>query len=230
MNKNEYGQDHRIITFVTLRKAIGWLGILLPLALIIGTIVIGRCQNVQDSISHYYYTVMGGVFVGTLCAVALFLIIYRGYNWLDNLSTTVAGFCAIGVAMFPTSSNKDKICSIIDFGNLGPIETLHYLSAALFFLTLAFISIFLFRKGSADPTPRKKTRNKIYLISGIVIIACMVLILILHSLPALEKIVNLYKLVFVLEWIALLAFGISWLVKGDLIFFRDRAKLSVESS
>lgn len=52
--------------------------------------------------------------------------------------------------------------------------SLHVLSAALFFATLAFFSLALFRlSGKAVPTHRKLARNTVYTVCGCAIIACV---------------------------------------------------------
>ena len=85
MKSTENKERSLIISYMTLRQAIGWLGILLPFALLIGNYLISLvtdfetgCNPFKMSISDYYYTRMGEVFVGTLCAVALFLFCYNG--------------------------------------------------------------------------------------------------------------------------------------------------------
>ncbi len=57
-------------TYLALRKAVGWIGILLPLVLILGMLLIFRGDAIQKTISQYYYTGMRDVFVGALCAIA----------------------------------------------------------------------------------------------------------------------------------------------------------------
>lgn len=54
-------------------------------------------------------------------------------NWLGN----IAGIFAIGVAWFPTAE-------IAGEGSLS--STIHYISATIFFLSLAVFSLFLFTK------------------------------------------------------------------------------------
>ena len=54
------------ISYNKLRQAIGWLGILLPLLVYLETQFVGDCHYLQDSISHYYYTVSNSFFVGIL--------------------------------------------------------------------------------------------------------------------------------------------------------------------
>ena len=67
-------------------------------------------------------------------------------------------------------------------------------------------------------TKQKRKRNKIYRISGYVILASLILIA-LYKFYLESKFVNLqdYKPVFWLESLALIAFGFSWLTKGEAI-------------
>ena len=58
-----------IISYYTMRRAIGVLGITLPLILLAGSFLLGDCKEVQGSISTYYYTNMRNIFVGFNCAV-----------------------------------------------------------------------------------------------------------------------------------------------------------------
>src|SRR5919206_3039767 len=97
--------DPRLISYQSLRRAVGWLGVLLPFAMIAGNYLFG-CTHIQDTISHYYYTVTGDLFVGILCADALFLIVYKGYDAKDDRWTNIAGVLALLVAFFPTNDNS----------------------------------------------------------------------------------------------------------------------------
>ncbi|MEI7661760.1 MAG: DUF998 domain-containing protein [Bacteroidota bacterium] len=211
--------DPRIISFNTLRKAIGWLGILLPAAMLAGNFLFGKCCCIQDSNSHYYYTVTGSLFVGILCAVALFLISYKGYpgDKTDNILTNFAGICAIGIAVFPTNDNSSGSCAIFHLPDCAARSITHYGCAGLFFLTLAVISFFLFTKGKGVPTDRKIIRNRVYRTCGILIAVFMVLIVVSGICEKHWPQVGRLKATFWLEWLALVAFGTSWLIKGELI-------------
>lgn len=219
--------DPRLISYQTLRKTIGWLGILLPAAMIAGNAVFGHCYTIQSSVSHYYYTLTGNLFTGILCAVALFLIAYKGYNRLDQWASSLAGGFALLIALFPTdmetlaAAGTDKAsCVIFQLPANALRNAVHYGSAGLFFLTLAFISWFLFTKGDVHPTAEKQARNRIYRICGVVILTCVLLIGAYGLWGEREDRISRLKPVFFLEWIALLAFGTSWLTKGEL-FLKD---------
>ena len=214
-------KDPRLISYNTLRKSVGWLGILLPAAMLTGNFLFSSCHAIQDSNSHYYYTITGNLFTGILCAVALFLIVYKGFDFLDHIVTSLAGIFAFGIAMFPTDDDSANSCAVIHLPLNSMRNYTHYTFAALFFITIACISLFLFTKSRGHKTKQKKARNKIYRVCGITIFFAIALIGYYSfwgdKLHGFDK----YKPVFWLEWIALIAFGTSWLVKGKLILKDD---------
>ncbi|MDQ3278464.1 MAG: DUF998 domain-containing protein [Bacteroidota bacterium] len=217
-------KDPRLISYLSLRKTIGWLGILLPAALIIGNAVFGHCYTIQSSVSHYYYTITGNLFTGILCAVALFLIAYKGYNRLDQTASTLAGCFALLIALFPTNmetlaapGTDRQNCVIFSLSENVFRNSVHYITAGAFFLTLAFISWELFTRGEEQPTYEKKLRNRLYRTCSIVILLAVVLIGLYGMFGEKDDAISRLKPVFFLEWIALLAFGLSWLVKGELM-------------
>jgi hypothetical protein len=207
-----------VISYLQLRKAVGILGILLPVALAIGVPVLSECNVLQNSISDYYYTKMGNVFVGTLCAVGLFLFSYKGYERKDNIAGNLACLFAVCVAFFPTyGPAPSSICNTLQRHSSSFSSTFHDISAALFFLTLAYFSLFLFTIKSPNPTREKLLRNKIYKTCGYTILACILTLFIYAQIPALRSALRDYKPIFILETIALWAFGSSWLTKGEFI-------------
>lgn len=211
-----------VISYLYLRRAIGILGILFPVILVIGSIVAGGCREIQPSISDYYHTNMRDVFVGILCAVALFLFSYRGYNYQDNLAGNLACIFALCVAFFPTSATEPLApCNNPAVFHNPLTVKIHRVSAGLFFAVLAYFSLFLFTRGVSMPTPQKLLRNKIYRICGFVIIGCVMLLILYFSVPSLELHLKKFKPVFWIETMALWAFGASWLIKGQYLL-RDR--------
>jgi hypothetical protein len=89
-----------VISYLLLRKTVGWIGMLLPAVLLVGGVAMSASR--PDSMSGYYYTPMRNVFVGALCALGVFLIAYDGYDDVDRWITNIAGLGAIGVAFCPT--------------------------------------------------------------------------------------------------------------------------------
>jgi len=214
MNQPAPSKDPRLISYNTLRIIIGWLGILLPAAMIVVNWVFG-CRTLQDSNSHYYYTVSGNLLTGILCAVAMFLIAYKGLD-NDHIFTMIAGFCALGIAMFPTNNTSADSCAIFDLPPHDLRRSLHNIFAAIFFGTLAYISLFIFTKSKGYKTKQKQKRNVVYKVCGIIILASIALIALYFFFDK-DDDYGKYKPVFWLEWTALIAFGASWLVKGGLI-------------
>lgn len=203
--------DAFVISYLGLRKAIGIIGTLLPFVLAFGKILL-ESPGIQPSISAYYYTLMRDVFVGSLCAIAVFLMSYRGHERQDDLAGDLACAFALGVALFPTAPELDPTTQ------QKIISAVHHVSAAGFFLTLAFFSLVLFRKTNPQltPTPRKLQRNVVYTICGYTILACVALIALLALMQDTAPLKRLDP-VFWLEAAAVVAFGISWLTKGEAI-------------
>ncbi len=138
--------DPRIISYNTLRKAVGWLGLSIPFAMVIGNYIFNHCVYIQPTISDYYYTITGNLFVAILCADAMFLIAYKGYDKTDNRATNLAGVFAVIIALLPTNPELVDVCLIFKFPMNNLRNAVHLISAAAFFITLAFISFFLILK------------------------------------------------------------------------------------
>lgn len=161
---------------------------------------------VQKTISQYYYTGMRDVLVGSLCAIALFLFFYKGYNKWENRAANIAGFFAIGIAWFPTTETDPQTIT-------GKV---HFLCACVFFIILALFSIFFFTRKVPHPTKRKLKRNKIYVGCGSLMIICLVAIMIYFNFFHTDNVDSHF--VFWAESVALIAFGVSWLTKGGTLW------------
>jgi len=203
--------DPRIISYQTLRRTVGFIGVGLPFVLALGDILIFHGDGVRRSVSSYYYTPMRGVLVGALWAIGVFLFAYKGYDRLDSWSSNLAGLLATGVALLPVAPlhHPSATARIVGY--------LHLALAGLLFLTLAFIAWFLFTKTApgGQRTQRKRTRDLIYRICAVIIVVTVILgaIVHLHVGPAILRL----KPEFWLEAIAIVAFGLSWLVKGQIV-------------
>ncbi len=203
-------QDPLVLSYLGLRKAIGIIGLALPFVLALGKVIFDG-SGIEGSMSAYYYTVMRDVFVGSLCAIGVFLLAYRGYGIVDSVAGKIAAVAAVGTSWFPTSPGYSATPHQVMIGNW------HAFFAATLFLTMAFFSLFLFRKtNKKNPTAMKRIRNAIYLICGMGIIACVGLAFILNTLPS-DSPVFTYSPLFWLEAAAIIFFGISWFVKGEAI-------------
>ena len=211
MNQESSFDSTLVLSYLNLRKAIGIIGASLPFVLVIGKILLDG-SGIEDSISRYYYTHMRDVFVGSLCAIAVFLMSYKGYERKDAVAGDLACVCALGVALFPTT----PITSPTPQDHL--VGGLHHTFAVIFFLTLAYFSLALFRKTNPSkiPTRQKLQRNIVYTVCGYTILVCIALLGLTSLLPK-ESPVNNLEPVFWLESIAVFVFGISWLTKGEAI-------------
>jgi hypothetical protein len=195
------------------RRLIGCLGLLLAVLLwvVAGLRPTAGLENwrVLSSVSAYYYTGAVGIFVGVLFALALFLLTYQGYEGeiADRVVGGVGGCAALGVALFPTAAPAGL--SEPSWWT-SPVRTVHYVSAVVLFLSFIAFAIWLFRKSSV---PRgqvragdKGWRDAIYLICGG--------FMILGMLWAASSLVTDAP-IFLPETVAIVAFAVSWLVKGE---------------
>ena len=204
-----------VFSYLALRKTIGYLGLLLPFVVFLGALKFSQ-TTMQDSVSGYYYTGMRDVFVGTLWAIGFFLVSYRGYDYIDDLVTDAAGIFALGISLFPTTPGGPVSSAVQSTGSV------HFAFAALFFVTLGCISLFLFTKKDQDPqkwSSRKPKRDVIYRVSGVVMLLCIGLIAVYSVVPSIQAIVPGATIhpIFWLEAIADAAFGVSWAVKGQVL-------------
>lgn len=205
-----------VLSYQSVRRAIGGIGLLLPIILgPLGWFVLGI--EIQDNISSYYHTQLRDVFVGSMCAIGIFLFCYRGYDWIENWTANFGCIAAVGVALFPLDANSDPLVqkSIVGY--------LHSLSGGVFFLTLAFYSLYHFpsvKDTEQEITPHVAERNFIYRTSGVVILLSMVAMAVyLFLLPADWKtLCNRYNFLFWMEWVAVWSFAAAWLTKGRAIF------------
>ncbi len=208
--------ENNKLTYRRIRSAIGYLGIGLPIVLLVLSCIPFFKTDIQESISHYYYTNLRELFTGVLCAVGLFLIRYKGYknpSWWknDNLLTNIAGAMAFGVALFPTNAMdcEQKIYTLIP-SCLSLLGTIHYGFAGVFFVLLAILSIHSFTIGQRDNAQIPISifnENKIYKTCGYLMFLFILLVPICGAL-------HIQKATLVLEALSLFAFGISWLIKG----------------
>ena len=208
MNNKITTNERLVLTYYHLRKIIGVIAISLPFILLFGNLLFFNHYGIESSISHYYYTDMRNVFVGILFAFGVFLFSYKGHERKDDIAGDLACLFAVGVALFPTTPTETAT-TITGY--------IHVTCAALFFLTLSYFSLFLFTKTDPNktPSPQKYIRNRVYRACGIIMLACMVLVVIYYQLPDSSKMfLAYYKPVFTLETLMVVAFGISWFTKG----------------
>lgn len=234
--------NNYVISYYTLRKLIGKLAILLPFLCLAVNMVVNNFDllnnplliddqqmniytpdgNLKSSISHFYYTASGPLFVGFAITVSVFLFCYIGYRpskkddkfaWLtDNRVTSFAAICLLGVVIFPTGSEKPITDNVHIFVSSKTAGMLHLFCAGLFFLAMSVLSIINFRRHPGKVFI-KDAEGTLYLICGWGIIGCLVVLGITFFA---FKNVNWipYCFVYIMEVAMLILFGTAWLVKG----------------
>ena len=214
-----------------LRRAIGMLGMALPIALLGVCHESGDCRE-ATSISGYFHTDMRFLFVTIMVLLAVLLFAYPGYDEDDDFAGHLAGTFAMGVAIFPTNADGTPM----DFR-----AWVHIICAAAMFLLLAVFCLFLFRRTDADRKPRarnvlagargflklpkgspvadtrKHKRNRLFAICGFVIVACVLGMLAFAIATWNAPADPSSRFIWWCETIALVAFGFAWNVKGDMI-------------
>lgn len=225
-DRQKEADNNLVFSYLTMRNLIGISGILLPVVLFLTT---GKGENdkvIESSISDYYYTSNGDILVVLLSVLGVFLFTYRGYKWQEKALTTVAAICALGIAFSPTASTRANSLSIHKTNETVPLVfgiERHFVFAVLFFVALALISLIFFPKTKNKSLlekpdgsmTQKAKRNIVYKICGWLIIACILLIgLYVTIQPASLKDA---PVIFILETVAIWAFGLSWLTKGETL-------------
>jgi len=203
------GDDKYVLSYAGLRRAVGYFGLALPIVVVAVGIALPPHEFLSSISAYYYVPFAGSIFVGALWVIGMFLWFYD-YRQADNYLTSASGTFAIGVAVFPTAP-RDIPRAVFS------IATIHLICASLFFAILAIISLFFFTRGDATGRPRKKTRNRIYIASGLIIVLALIVAGLGPFVLGRELYSQLHTLFFC-ETVACWAFGISWLVKGEALF------------
>lgn len=206
----------------SLRKTIGILGLALPILLL------AAHQDLLSSMSHYYYTAGSVFFILILSAFGLILINYKGYPkkegelLSDRFVTTAAGICILITVLVPTKSENPLgqlyfTGSPYLFGHEsnGFLGAIHLLSAALFFILLGYMSYFKFVLNHNA----SESRNRLFKRCGIIVWASVGALVAIFALEAIlginfDTIIPAYT--FWIEWVAVYAFAVAWLVKGRI--------------
>jgi hypothetical protein len=209
-----------VLSYYAMRRTVGLIALSLPFALAGGSILLALIGPehalpqpiIERSISDYYYTPMGNYLIGSLCVMAAFLICSRGYDLNDEITGYLAGTFTLGVAFFPSVDPRSSHYSSFQVD----VGFIHSGFAALMFLVLAYFCLFLFRRSSPGRplTRRKRHRNRIYHACGIIIVIC-ILVMIYLTVRQVARLPYPTHALFWCESLALAAFGIAWLTKGE---------------
>ena len=201
--------SHLERSFIVQRRGMALLAAAFPTAFLASSFVLGRTEF-QTSISAYYWTLdpERNFFVGVLCAVGVFLLLYKGYNWLEDRVLDLAGICAAGVAFFPMDRAGDCAASGV---------SAHGVFAVTFFVCIFFICIFMSEnslKEIPDPRRQEAFRRAYRLCSGIMIASVVIALVARFLLP--EKYLQTLcenSAIFWFEAVGVWAFSAFWYIK-----------------
>lgn len=208
-----------ILSYHAMRRVVGIIALALPFVLAGGAIVLpllGPGHSLpaplfQRAISDYYYTPVGSIYIGSLFVIASFLMSSRGYERIDRVAGYLAGFFALGVALFPSENPYSSWYSQFQI-DIGYVHTVF---AALMFLAIAFFCLFLFPRSSEKHlSKRKRHRNAIYRICGVAIVIANCIMTSL-SLPGVYVRLRPAHPLLLTESLAMICFGVAWLTKGE---------------
>lgn len=235
-------QDQINRTYFSLRWAAATIGLAFPLILTIG----GGFNHltIRDSLSAYYhaYNHPGGTsslsasdipcsfkpseipeegpmrneFVGLLFAIGAVLYVNKGHTDKENILLNVAGAFAWGIALFPMPwSCRPR----------GPVSP-HGAFAVLFFVAIASILIFC-SKDTIECLPVQRQPYYFrwyYILAGVMLTSPLLAVVINDFIPQ-QKSKTL-----ALEWVAIYAFGLYWIVRTREIKEVQRYQASLRAA
>jgi hypothetical protein len=198
-----------------LRLGVGVIGALLPIMLIAWNGIAGDKTIVPTSMSGSYYTSARNLFVGSLCALGVFLILYR-HTTLQNLCTWCAGAFALLVAFAPTAPAPPVT-------EPQWVNYLHHAAAGALILTLGVFCFVLERgdaAGAASLDPAEPARYRaqpqvpswrkiLYLTCGGLVLLSGAFALYTGVWPASWS--TGWPSLYLFEAVAVSAFGIAWI-------------------
>jgi hypothetical protein len=197
------------------RTAIGVLGVLLPIMMILSSLLAG--EAIRNSISAYYYGTARDWFVGTLWVLGVFLFFYRFRPYqpsapkqqlesirsgaLDSWLGKAAGIAAVIVSLLPTTPPEGSPTQPPEIGKA------HGISAGILFICLSLFPLVLFSQS--------RKRKRVYQIIGWTMIGLMLLVALYAFAPEnLREALAPWRPILVVETLLVWAFGFSWFEKG----------------
>ena len=183
VSQNEDGQ-----AYARIRKAVGILGVLIPI-LCISLSIVGSCKaKILPSISHYYYSIIGDGFVAILFALGLVLILYKSVFKIEKLKkwenrlTNLAGMLSFIVAFIPTTPLVDTTCSFFKLtiseheAVYGFFAYLHLPAAGLMLLIFGILSFNYFPRNWETGIPDSTNKILYKICAWVIFISIFILI------------------------------------------------------
>jgi hypothetical protein len=197
--KTAWGENPAL-SYRNMRAITGYVGLTLPVVLLLDGLVDG---HIESSLSTYYYTNVGNVFTGALCVIGIFLLAYRLTAWaIDNVVTSLAGIAALGVAFFHAAPEHATLSQL-------RLADVHLTCATALFVLLGGISLLIFPR---DVVPGQRWRANWYMAFGALIWLSIILMPTLSWLAG--SFYNGNHVFFVLETVCVMAFAMSFILKG----------------
>jgi hypothetical protein len=182
----------------------GLSALVFPVVLALGGWVVADLPY-QPSLSDYYYTRMGDVFVGMLIAIGASLTVYAGYSRQENWVLNLAGVLAVTVALVPPLRDLQPASHL----SLATSSFWHGAAALAFFAAIGWVCIFRARD-TLELIPNGlvvRRYRQLYGLLGVLMIAAPVGALLLSA--ALDA----GRMVFWAEAFAVWVFAAYWLTK-----------------
>jgi hypothetical protein len=198
-------------TYYLLRMGIVVIAAALPTALLIYTFVYHGGLE-QGSISAFYGAYDGAMrnwFVGSLCAIGAFLILYKGFSFKEDMALNIAGTAAILIAITPCECWTDATL---------PKSWLHTIFAIAFFASMAFVC-FTCALETIDLLPQEDRRRlrRAYFWIGLALVASPGISLVLDTfLAEIQHALQTSRgsgFVFAFEAIGVWVFAFYWYTK-----------------
>jgi len=197
-------QEHMLGTYFGLRWGLVGIGFALPVVL-----PLLASGPLEGSISAYYHApprfqvfTPRDLFVGGLLAAGACLYLYKGFCDRENWALNLAAVFAVCVALLPSAATPS---------DSGRVSFLHGTSAVLFFLCLAYVSLFRSRD-TLRLLPQESQRRyaRWYVRSGAAMIVLPLSAVLLSWTLGPE---SGFPVIFVVEMFGVWAFGLYWAIK-----------------
>ena len=200
-------QEHLLWTYYGLRVGLAAIGIALPI-LVPGAGAVLHEVGLENSISAYYHSdprlswlTTRDIFVGGLIAVGACLYLYKGFSNKENIALNLAGIFAVFVALLPTAATGEPG---------GLVSKLHGTAATLFFLCIAYVSLFRSRDTLyLLPAAKRRRYRQLYVSTGVAMIASPAAALVLSLAPS----SRMSTAIFWVETLAIWWFAAYWIIK-----------------
>lgn len=196
-------KEHRrskLFEYTTLRLLLGLIAFCLPFAVSLAS------STRLYSISGAYYSEAKYLLLVMLVLVGIFLFAYSGHSVEESLASKVASIAVILLIVLPPDCTD---CSTTITGQL------HFIAGAVLFLILAYFCLVPFQKDTHGATGKRRRRSLIYRICGWTMLACIIGLFFANVFLS-GTTINKYRLTYYGEAIALIAFGVAWIVSGKV--------------